>query len=328
MKSKSLIIIVVQSITIICLVWVVITIGKGKVLTGAIDDDEGVFVDYTAVENGLLLIKLPKNVETNSNIKYEALTKTSFVDSSIFYGESINVQPLINLNTKISMIYNKKDQLLINLDSEEDRLQKLIMLNEDNKNISDAVVGQKQIEIKSIQSNIEALKEDKVYLLDTIQNEWGGKFLEIFSKRKNTKLKNIISGKTKLVKITFSQNQISLDVPKVINISSMSHTIKNYEALYFSDASGVDVGRSGRSFYYLAHDSEILNGEKFTGHRVASSENQGFLFVPKKSVIWSNGIPWAYIHIHNTEKYIKKSLRDFKLNLEFELASHFFQFLE
>ena len=180
MKSKSLIIIVVQSIAIICLIWVVITIGKDKVLKGSIDDDEGVFVDYTAVENGLLLIKLPKNVETNSNIKYEALTKTSFVDSSIFYGESINVQPLINLNTKISMIYNKKDQLLINLDSEEDHLQKLIMLNEDNKNISDAVVGQKEIEIKSIQSNIEALKEDKVYLLDTIQNEWGGKFLEIY----------------------------------------------------------------------------------------------------------------------------------------------------
>jgi hypothetical protein len=312
MKSKSLIIIVVQSIAIICLIWVVITIGKDKVLKGAIDDDEGVFVDYTAVENGLLLIKLPKNVETNSNIKYEALTKTSFVDSSIFYGESINVQPLINLNTKISMIYNKKDQLLINLDSEEDHLQKLIMLNEDNKNISDAVVGQKEIEIKSIQSNIEALKEDKVYLLDTIQNEWGGKFLEIFSKRKNSKLKNIISGKTKLLKITFSPNQISSDVPKLINISSMSHTTKNYEAMYFSDASGVDVGRSGRSFYYLAHDSKILNGEKFTGHRVASSEDQSFLFVPKKSVIWSNGIPWAYIHIHNTEKYIKKSLSGLK----------------
>jgi len=312
MKSKSLIIIVVQSIAIICLIWVVITIGKDKVLKGAIDDDEGVFVDYTAVENGLLLIKLPKNVETNSNIKYKALTKTSFVDSSIFYGESINVQPLINLNTKISMIYNKKDQLLINLDSEEDHLQKLIMLNEDNKNISDAVVGQKQIEIKSIQSNIEALKEDKVYLLDTIQNEWGGKFLEIFSKRKKSKLKDIISGKTKLLKITFSSNQISRDVPKLINISSMSHTTKNYEAMYFSDTSGVDVGRSGRSFYYLAHDSKILNGEKFTGHRVASSEDRNFLFVPKKSVIWSNGIPWAYIHIHNTEKYIKKSLSGLK----------------
>jgi len=287
-------------------------IGKDKVLTDDIDDDEGIFVDYTTVENGLLLIKLPKNVEKNSNIKYEALTKTSFVDSSIFYGESINAQPLINLNTKFSMVYNKKDQLLINLEVEEDHLQKLIMLNGDNKNISDAVVGQKEIEIKSIQSNILALKEDKAYLLDTIQNEWGGKFLEIFSKRKNSKLRNIISGKARLVKITFSRNQISHDVPKIINISSMSQITTNYEAFYFSDAPGVDIGRSGRSFYYLVHDSKILNGEKFTGYRVASSEDQRFLFVPKKSVIWSNGIPWAYIHINNTEKYIKKSLSGLK----------------
>ena len=93
MKNKSLFIIVIQSVTIICLIWVVIMIDGDKVLSDNIDDDEDIFVDYTAVENGLLLIKLPKNVEKNSNIKYEELTKTSFMDSSIFYGESINIKP-------------------------------------------------------------------------------------------------------------------------------------------------------------------------------------------------------------------------------------------
>ncbi|MDG2252563.1 MAG: hypothetical protein P8K73_02845 [Methylophilaceae bacterium] len=283
-----------------------------KVLSDNIDDDEDIFVDYTAVENGLLLIKLPKNVEKNSNIKYEELTKTSFIDSSIFYGESINIKPLINLNTKLSIIQNKLDQLLVNLEAEVDHLSKLVMLNRDNKNISDSVVGQKEIDIKSIESNIDSLKKDKANIMNTIQNEWGSKFYKIFTVKKNNKLKNIISGKAKLIKITFSPNQINQEVPNIINISSIAQTNSNYEALYFSDSPEVDVNRSGKSFYYLVHNSKILNGEKFTGHRLASPKDQRFLFIPKQSVIWSNGIPWAYVHIEDTEKYIKKSLSELK----------------
>jgi len=312
MKSKSILIIVIQSITIICLVWLVMIIDGDKVLSNNMDEDEGIFVDYTTVENGLSLIKLPKNVEKNSNIKYEPLEKTSFIGNSIFYGKAINVKPLINLNTKISIIRNKKNQLIINLEAEVDHLQKLILLNRDNKNISDAVLSQKEIEIKSIQSDIEALKDDKSYIMNTLQNEWGSKFLEMFSERKNGELNNIISGKTKLIKITLSPNQISNEVPKIINISSMSQTTSNYKAHYFSDASEVDISRSGRSFYYMVLDKKILNGEKFTGHRLAPKGDRHFLFVPKKSVIWSNGIPWAYTHVNNTEKYIKKSLGGLK----------------
>ena len=308
MKSKSLLIIVIQSIAIICLVWVVVMLDGDKEPLDDIDDDESIFVDYTTVENGLVLIKLPKNVEKNSNIRYEELTKTTFIDSSIFYGESINVKPLINLNTKLSMIRNKKDQLLINLEAEVDHLKVLTLLNEDNKNISDAVVGQKEIEIKSIESNIDSLKKDKAYIMGTIKNEWGNKFYQIFSNSKNDELKNIISGTSKLIKITFSPGQINLEVPNKINISSMAQINSDYKALYFSDSPEVDVSRSGKSFYYLVHDNKILNGEKFTGHSLASPKDQLFLFIPKESVIWSNGMPWAYIHINNTEKYIKKSL--------------------
>lgn len=314
MRSKSLFIIVIQSIAIICLVWVVILVDGDKVLLDDIDgdDDESIFVDYTTVENGLLLIKLPKNVEKNSNIKYTELTKTSFIDSSIYYGESINIKPLINFNTKLSIVENKKDQLLLNLEAEADHLKKLTILNEDNKNISDAVVGQQEIDIKSIESNIDVLKKDKAYIMDTIQNEWGSKFHQIFSNKKNSKLKDIISGKAKLIKITFSPSQISQEVPKKINISSIAQITSNYEALYFSDSPEVDISRSGKSFYYLVHNNKILNGEKFTGHSLASPKEQRFLFVPKESVIWSNGMPWAYIHINNTGKYIKKSLGGLK----------------
>lgn len=313
MKSKSLFIIVIQSIAIISLVWVVIIADGDKVLLDDIDDDnESTFLDYTTIENGLLLIKLPKNVEKNSNIKYTELKKTSFIDSSIFYGESINVRPLINLNTKLSIVHNKRDQLSINLEAEADHLKKLKILNEDNKNISDAVVGDKEIEIKSIESNIDALKKDKAFIMETIQNEWGSKFYQIFSNRKSSKLKDIISGKAKLVKITFSPNQINQTIPKKINISSIAQITSNYEALYFSDSPEVDVSRSGKSFYYLVYDNKILNGEKFTGHSLASSEDQRFLFVPKESVIWSNGMPWAYTHTINTGKYIKKSLAGLK----------------
>tara|TARA_B110000967_G_C18855757_1_gene547121 strand:+ start:826 stop:1896 length:1071 start_codon:yes stop_codon:yes gene_type:complete len=314
MKSKSLLIIVIQSIAIICLVWVVIIVDGGKVLLDNIDDDdeESIFVDYTTVENGLLLIKLPKSVEKNSSIKFTELTKTSFVDNSIFYGESTNVSPLINLNTKLLIVLNKKDQLSINLEAEADYLKKLIILNEDNKNISDAVVGDKEIEIKSIESNIDVLKKDKAFIMETIKNEWGSKFYQIFNDRKSNKLKDIISGKAKLVKITFSPNQISQEIPKKINISSIAQITSNYEALYFSDSPEVDVSRSGKSFYYLVYDNKILNGEKFTGHSLASPEDQHFLFVPKESVIWSNGMPWAYTHIINTGKYIKKSLSGLK----------------
>ena len=44
MKNKSLFIIVIQSVTIICLIWVVIMIDGDKVLSDNIDDDEDIFV--------------------------------------------------------------------------------------------------------------------------------------------------------------------------------------------------------------------------------------------------------------------------------------------
>jgi len=312
MKSNSIFIIIIQSITIVCLVWVVIMIGGNKLSTDSTDDYDDNFIDYTKVENGLLLIELPKAVAINSNIKYEVLRKTSFVDSTIFYGESINIKPLINLNTKLLNVRNKIDQLSIQITAAEEYLEKLTILNDDNKNISDNVLGQQQIDVISLKNQSESLKDDKANIMATIHNEWGGTFAEIFSKRKDIKLKSIISGKNKLVKITFSTDKINLEAPMVVKISSLAQTNYDYEALYFSSTPEINVNRSGMSFYYLVNDNRMLNEEKFTGHRSANTDNRQLLFIPKKSVIWSNGIPWAYTHINNTKKYIKKSLSGLK----------------
>jgi hypothetical protein len=308
MKNKSIIIIVIQSIAIMCLIWVIIVIGKDEIISDDIGDDENVFVDYTKHDDGLSVIQLPKAVEINSNIKYEEIKKTSYANDSLFYGESINIKPLIELNSNLTAANNKLNRLKVSLAGSKDQLDRLIILNEDNKNVSDGVVREKKIELAILQNEVEALENDRSDIMATIQNEWGEVFTAQFNRQSNGVLTMILSGKNKLIKVTFSPEQIKSGAPKIVNLSSTVESEKNYEGKYFSEVPEVDKNLSGRSFYYLVHNSQIVTGEKYTGHETASSNEKSFLFIPKNTVVWSNGIPWAYIYSKDANEYTRKSL--------------------
>jgi len=312
MKNKSIAIIVSQSIAIICLIWIIIFIGKDEFLSDDLNEDENSVTDFTKQDDGLTVIKLPKPVEKNSNIQYESLKKTAYTNNSLIYGESIDIMPLIELGSKFSSTNNKLEREMLSLDASKIQLEKLIILNNDNKNISDTAVREKKLEVEILQNEIVSIRNNSANVIATVEHQWGKDFGGLFTEKNNKMLSLILTGKNKLVKITFSSDEIKNGIPKNINVSPSTDTSKNYEAVYFSSAPEVDANLLGQSFYYVVASNDIMTGEKFTGHDSSTSENKNFLFVPKKSVVWSNGIAWAFFYNPDTDEYLKKSLGEIK----------------
>ena len=182
MKNKSLTIIVLQSVLIIALLWLIIYLGKDKIFrdnyeSGLKIDDEYELDDFVYIEKKI--ITLPNSIIINSGIEIKPITESKKRSLYSSYGYVLNLKNLIDYKTNYLNLNFEINKLNSQLKEENEHFKKLKFLNEDNKNIADSVVHEKEIEIQSKAFAVGVRVEHTQELIDQIQYkcEIRGEFL-------------------------------------------------------------------------------------------------------------------------------------------------------
>ena len=155
MKNKSLIIIVIQAVMIVMLVWIILILGRDEFIEEELDNDEGVIVDYTRSIDDLTYVTLPLAVEKNSGITTIPIQSSTKSYDYSSYGEVMSLSDLFLKKNKLENLLRNKNKINAQLEEELEHLKKLIILNQDDKNIADSIIHEKEIDISNLKNDLE-----------------------------------------------------------------------------------------------------------------------------------------------------------------------------
>ena len=297
MKNKSLAIIIIQSILIIGLLWLIIYLSKDKVFKdNSIDDDLKITfepIDRPFIENGIIL--MDNLMIKNSGITIQPISKSKKQPLYSSYGYVINLKNLINFKTKFSNLNFEFNQLNKQIEEENKHFKKLKTLNEDNKNIADSVIHSKEIDINKLKNNLKILKNNKRNLLNIVEHEWGDVFKKLLINPNKSPLKNIFNSDARLLKITITNDQIKKSIPLELEVFSLNQPDIKFTANFISEAPIGDLNIQGKSYYYLALNSNLMIDSKINSFAKLTKENATEkFFIPGSAIIWNNGQAWIY----------------------------------
>ena len=298
MKNKSLTIIILQSVLIIALVWLIIYLGKDEIFKEVIDADS-TKLNESEVENLISIkdkiITLPNSIIKNSGIEIQPISESKKRSLYSSYGYVVNLKNLIDYRTNYLNINFEINKLNTQLKEEGEHFKILKSLNEDNKNISDSVVGEKEIEINNLRNNLNIQKNNKNNLLQLISQEWGNPFKELLTHPKKSLLKNIFNSEIRLLKITITNNETHKSPPSELMVSSLSQPKNKYKANFITKSPIGDLDIQGKSYFYLTSSNNLMMGSKINAY-IEIDENIDVkkFHIPKSAIVWNDGKPWIY----------------------------------
>ena len=298
MKNKSLTIIVLQSLLIIGLLWLIIYLGKDEIFREDYDsslksDDQIELEGFVSIEKKI--ITLPNSIIKNSGIEIQPMTESKNRSLYSSYGYVLSIKDLIDYKTNYLNLNFEINRLNSQLKEENEHFKKLKSLNEDNKNISDSVVHEKEIEINNLRNNLNTKKNNKNNLLQIILQDWGNPFKELLTHPKKLPLKNIFNSEARLLKITIAIDKTKKLPPSELMVFSLNQPEIKYKANFVSKAPIADIDIQGRSYFYLVLNNDLMMGSKISSYiELVEDSLEKKFHVPKSAIIWNNGKPWIY----------------------------------
>jgi hypothetical protein len=311
MKNKPLIIIITQSLLIIGLLWLIIYLGKDEIFSDGIDSDSKI-VSESEVESLVSIknktITLSNAIIKNSGIEIQLISESENQSLYSSYGYVVNLKNLIDYKTNYLNINYEINKLATQLKEESEHFKKLKFLNEDNKNIADSVVHEKEIEINNLRNNLNILKSNKDNLLQTISQEWGKPFKELLTNPKKALLKNIFNSETRLLKITIANNNIQRLIPSELMVSSLNQPNNKYKANFITKSPIGNPDIQGRAYFYLTSSNILMMDSKINAYIETGKDSHVKKFhIPKSAIVWDDGKPWIYAKI-DKNSFLRHSL--------------------
>jgi len=326
MKNKSLIIIITQSLLIIGLLWLIIYLSKDEIFRDDIDSSLKVSDEFDAeslVSIQKKIITLSDSMIKNSGINVQPISESRKRSSYPSYGYVVNLKNLIDYKTNYLNLNFEINKLNLQLKEEILHFKALQTLNEDNKNISDSVVGDKEIEINNLRNNLNIQKNNKNNLLQVIGQEWGQSFVDLLTNPKKSLLQNIFNSGSRLIKITIANNKIQKLPPSELILFSPLQPKNKYTANFISKAPFGSLDIQGSSYFYLSLSNDLMIGSKINSYIESAEDSQVKKFhIPKSAIIWNEGKPWIYVESSNNSflrhPIFKLEEADFGWDVQFE----------
>ena len=298
MKNKSLTIIVLQSVLIIALLWLIIYLGKDEIFRNNYDSSQRV-VEESELEDfistGKKIITLSNSLIKNSGIEIQPIIESNKRSLHSSYGYVLSLKELIDYKTNYLNLNFEINKLNSQLKEENEHFKILKSLNEDNKNISDSVVHEKEIQINNIRNNLKIQKNNKNKLLQIILQDWGNPFKDLLTHPEKSPLKNIFNSEVRLLKITMGNDKSIKLPPSKLMVFSLNQPGTEYKANLISKAPIGSLNIQGKSYFYLTSNNDLMMGSKISSYIELVEENlERKFYIPKSAIIWSNGKPWIY----------------------------------
>jgi hypothetical protein len=304
MNNKQTVLLAFITCLIIGLVWFSVYLGKDEFEQYQSNQDEALESHGKTIENnGLTLIDLSIAEQKNSGIQ-TALTETYRLQKKIpTYGTVISIAPIATAQVEYNTLKSNLLQAKAGSDQRKQQYQRLKLLNDDDKNISDNALSESLAQLKLDDANVMAASSKLNQFIVNSKQQWGSSLSALIMAQTNKSyLIGLLNHQYALVQISLPLDSPQPIAGDKITIKPLGTKTNGIEAYYVDKAIQTDINFMGKTYFFSAPAQQLREGMRVNAiiPDKQSDSIQGSV-ISNKSVVWYASKPWVYVKTSKTQ---------------------------
>ncbi|MDI1309579.1 MAG: hypothetical protein PSV17_09135 [Methylotenera sp.] len=320
MNRKATIIIGLQAALIVILFWFLIFYGKDEYEAATTNGEEEVetktlVVDNHVNEKGVATLILPVASQQQSGIQTIKLHATQYQAVTASFGTVEAMSSLIEMRTRYLAALAEGNVTRSTMTSAEQNLQRLQLLNQDDKNVSDRAVLEAQAILNGEKAKLSTSATLANGIRDNMRQQWGATLANWATQTtSNPEFESLLQSQDVLLKISlpFDVTPSKNTTLQIVPMGSQTQVIK---AQFISDAPQADSTLQGKTYFYRAPAGSLRAGMRVTTRLSTEGKASSGVIVPHEAVVWYANQAWVYQKI-GADKFVRR-----RISTEVEIES-------
>jgi len=320
MSRKAMMIIGIQAFLIIVLFWLLVFYGKDEYeeLGAELDEEvetRSLVAEHESNDAGVATLVLPVALQKQSGLQFTRLQATTHQASSAAFGTVESIDSLVELRTRYFAALADGNVIRSNIASAEQKLQRLKLLNQDDKNVSDRVVQEAEALLNSEKAKLGASSTSANGIRDNIRQLWGSTLANWATQNTpNNTFQGLLQHRDVLLKVTLPFDVVP-DKNTMLNITPMGAVSQFIQAKFISEAALSDSTVQGKTYYYHAPAGNLRTNMRVSARLEKQDKVTTGVIVPHQAVVWYANQAWVYQKT-GAEKFVRRLI-----NTDIEIES-------
>jgi len=305
MNKKTAIIIGLQAVIIVTLFWMLIFYGKDEYEDFRTEQEEEIEgLNRVSEKEGVSIVSLSPAVQKNSGISTAKVNATLFKGEIKSFGSVVSIDSLIESKTRFLNLKTELESARASRAQNLKQYQRLKLLNEDDKNVSDHVVQETLTLVNADEAKVTSTESQIRNLQTSMKLQWGEALAKLaLNDKPPPHLGNLLTRKNVLVQVNLPISTQSPKAGDTVTITLLNESAAPIKAIYVSPAALADSNGLGKTFYYSAPAELLRIGMRVNVEaEAAASESTNGIIIPSNAVVWYAGKPWAYFKQGHTKE--------------------------
>lgn len=312
MNRKITIIIALQALLIVMLFWLLVFYGKDEYEAAIADSEEGIttrslVAPNDIADNGAATLILSPGTQQQSGIITTKLQGTTHKNTVASFGSVESIEALVNLRTRYLEAIAEGNVTRTRIVHDQQNFQRLTLLNQDNRNVSDRAVQEAEATLKNDKAKLIATETLATGIRDNIRQQWGTT-LEQWAIQTNNDhaFQALLQYQQVLLKVTLPFN-ITPTKNTALLIAPIGINGQNVKAQFISAAPQTDATLPGKTYFYHAPANQLRAGMRVTVHLDSADQAITGVIVPHEAVVWYANQAWVYQQLGH-DKFIRRPI--------------------
>jgi len=296
MNRKLATIIGLQAFLIVILFWVMVFYGKDEFEALTQQTEEEIETPNRVVhQEGMTVITVSPATQQQSEITTSELKSSKHQASISSYGTVLSIDTLIDLRTRYLAAKSEIEVLRAAFSYSKNELNRLQILNQDDKNVSDKAVATVRSANKSDEAKIAAAESSAKNIADSMRQLWGETLTQhATNPNKSELLQNLISTQEALVQVTLPFDAAEPNEKSSILIVPTASPGQPIRANFISRAPVSNVTLQGKTYFYRAKTKELRAGMQVNATSATANKTSDGVIIPSTAIIWYASKSWVY----------------------------------
>ena len=299
MNRKATMVIAIQAILIILLFWFMVYFAKDEFETASSNGTEdginstSLLSSNSAEDKGAATLLLSKASQQQSGIKTIALSSTQHQASTASFASVEAVDSLLEMRTRYLTAIADSNVIRSSMANKQQNAQRMQLLNQDDKNISDSAVQEAWASLHAEQAKLSASQTLAKGIRDSMHQQWGS-VLTDWATQANPKqdFLSLLHFQAVLIKVSLPFDA-SPNATSVIQISQIGGQAIA-KATFVSAAPQADTALQGKTYFYLAPAKNLRAGMRVSARLDSQKQSSKGVIVPHEAVVWFANQAWVY----------------------------------
>jgi hypothetical protein len=296
MNRKLAAIIGLQAFLIVILFWVMVFYGKDEFEALTQQTEEEIETPNRVVhQEGMTVITVSPATQQQSEITTSELKSSKHQASISSYGTVLGIDTLIDLRTRYLAAKSEIEVLRAAFSYSKNELNRLQILNQDDKNVSDKAVATVRSANKSDEAKIAAAESSAKNIADSMRQLWGETLTQhATNPNKSELLQNLISTQEALVQVTLPFDAAEPNEKSSILIVPTASPGQPIRANFISRAPVSNVTLQGKTYFYRVKTKQLRAGMQVNATSATANKTSDGVIIPSTAIIWYAGKSWVY----------------------------------